>query len=266
MSKFTIKTTPTPTTDDLNTFLDLLSKFYIDNPLTTAFITEIDGVAPDAPFQKLTPERLQKHFSLGLGAAFRSNVLYTTISSPSSQQPLAAVLFEPPDFAGVPPSHARKQPGPVLSEYRGVARAMKAKYLSMPDSGPHMWETPASPSQASGGPSGDPFPSEFNKDTETEVRTFFHLSILVRNVNADRDEVDKAIEELMKVYLDKAKAVDMPILLEAGQEQGKEKMKALGFKILEAVQIGAGKVDERGWPTKNGKGVTVWGMLFSPSS
>lgn len=264
MSKFTIKTILTPTAEDLTTFLDLLSTHNQDNPLTTAFITEIDGVAPSTEYSKLSPDRLKQHFTLGLTAAFRSNVMLTTASSPSSPKPLAAVLFEPPDFSGIPPSHARKQPGPILSEYRALARFMKARHLAMPETGPHQWETPASPSQASSGPSGDPFPADFNKDTDTEVRTFFHLAFLVKNTSAPADEVAQAVEEVMKVYLDKAKAADVPIFLESSQEEGRKEMESWGFKTLQEAKVGAGKVDARGWPTSGGQGVTVWGMIFNP--
>lgn len=264
MSNFAIKTTATPSAEDLSTFLELISTDYQSNPLTTAFITEIDGVAPGTEYSKLTPERLKQHFTLGLTAAFHSNILLTTVSSPASSSPLAAALFEPPDFSGIPPSHARKQPGPILSEYRGIARSLKARHLVMPESGPHQWETPASPSQASSGPSGDPFPAQFNKDADTELRTFFHLALLVRNTKEPQDLTAKAAEEAMQVYLDKAKAADVPIFLEVSQLEYKKKMESWGFKIVEEVQVGEGRVDRRGWPTSGGEGVSVWAMIFNP--
>lgn len=264
MSNLTIRTTATPTQEDLDTFLDLLSTSYQTVPITTAFITEIDGVTPGTEYAQVSPERLKQHFSLGLPSAFKSNILLTTISSPSSSRPLAAVLFEPPDFSGVPPAQARKKPGPVLSQYRAVARDLKAKHMAMPESGPHAWDTPASPSQASSGPSGDPFPTDFNKDTNTEVRTFFHLALLVRDSSAPAAEAARAAKEAMNVYLDKAKSSDVPIFLEASSLESHDEFINWGFEAVDEVPVGKGKVDRRGWPTEGGDGVRVWGMVYNP--
>lgn len=264
MSDLTVRTTAIPTQEDLETFLDLLSTCYQTVPLTTAFITEIDKVSPGTEYSALSPDRLKQHFGLGLPLAFKSNVLLTTVTSASSSKPLAAVLFEPPDFSGIPPAQARKQPGPILSQYRSVARALKAKHMAMPETGPHQWDTPASPSQASSGPSGDPFPTEFNKDVNTEVRTFFHLSLLVRDTSASQVQTSQAVKVAMSVFLDKAKATDVPIFLEASSAESKSEFESWGFKAVEEVAVGQGKVDARGWPTDGGAGVKVWGMVYNP--
>lgn len=264
MSKLSLRTTATPTEKDLQQFIDLLASSHQTVPLTTAFITEIDGVGPDSQYAPITADRLKQHFSLGLPAAFRSNVLLTTVSHASnSSQPVAAMLFEPPDFSGTPPSQARKKPGPILTQYRAIARELKAKHMAMPDSGPRMWDTPASPSQASSGPSGDPFPSEFNKDAYTEVRTFYHLALMVRDGAAPQEQTLQAVKEAMQVYMDKAKATDVPILLETSVPEARDRLVNWGFETLEEVQVGVGKVDARGWPNHNGEGVKVWGMVYN---
>lgn len=265
MSKLSLRTTATPTDKDLEQFIHLLATSHQAVPLTTAFITEIDGVKPDTQYAAIAPDRLKAHFSLGLPAAFKSNVLLTTVSSGSNpSQPIAAVLFEPPDFSGTPPAQARKKPGPILSQYRAIAREMKAKHMAMPDSGPHMWDTPASPSQSSSGPSGDPFPSEFNKDTYTEVRVFYHLALMVRDGAAPQDQTLQAVKEAMQVYMDKAKSTNVPIMLETSLPDARDYLLNWGFETLEEVQVGVGKVDERGWPDDNGQGVRVWGMVYNP--
>jgi len=263
MSHLTVRTTSTPTQDDLNTFLDLLAVCYQGVPLTTAFIAEIDGIDRGTEYRQISAERLRQHFSLGLPAAFKSNVLLTTVSSPSSSRPLAAILFEPPDFSGTPAAQARKQPGPILSQYRAVARALKAKHMAMPNAGPHQWDTPAAPSQASSGPSGDPFPNEYNKDSSTEIRTFYHLALLVRDISADHTETAQAVKEAMTVYLDRAKKEEVPIFLEASSQESKSEFEKWGFKAVEEVSIGQGRVDGRGWPTSEGSGLKVWGMVFN---
>lgn len=264
MSDLSVKTTHTPTQDDLENFLSLLSTCYQSVPLTTAFITEIDRVQPGTEYTQLTSDRLKQHFSLGLPAAFKSNILLTTVTSPSSRLPLAAVLFEPPDFSGIPPAQARKQPGPILQEYRAVARAMKAHHMAMPNDGPHQWDTPAAPSQAASGPSGDPYPTDFNKDITTETRTFYHLSLLVRDISADREEAAQAVKEAVAVFLERAKKEDVPIFLEASSLDSKREFEKWGFKAVEERAVGRGRVNEKWWPTEGGEGVKVWGMVYNP--
>lgn len=263
MAELKVTTKQTTTQQDLDDFIELLSTAYQTVPLTTALITEIDNVSPAAQAEKLSPQRLKQHFGLGLPAAFKSNVLLTTVTSPSSRLPLAAVLFEPPDFSGTPPSHARKAPGRTLTEYRAAARMFKARYLAMPETGPHQWDTPASPSQASSGPSGDPYPNEFNKDINTEVRPFYHLSLLARNTAADAGQAAQAVKLAMQEYLDKAKKEDVPILLEATSPESKAEFEKFGFKSVGDVGIGVGRVNRAGWPTENGEGIDIWAMLYN---
>lgn len=129
--------------------------------------------------------------------------------------------------------------------------------------GPHQWDTPAAPSQASSGPSGDPYPSDFNKDPQTEIRTFFHLALLVRDTSAPREETEKAVKEAISVYLDKARSDDVPIFLEASSPESKEDFTKYGFKTVDEVAVGQGKVDRRGWPSTGGEGVKVWGMIYN---
>lgn len=96
------------------------------------------------------------------------------------------------------------------------------------------------------------------------MRTFFHLALLVQNAKAPKEEVTKAADEAMQIYLDKAKAADVPIFLEVSQQDLKKRMEAWGFSTVEEVDVGEGKVDRRGWPTSGGEGVKVWGMIFNP--
>ena len=58
-------TSNAPSSDLVDKFITLLSKSYVSTPLTTAFITEIDGTSSNTPPSKLPAERLHKHFSLG---------------------------------------------------------------------------------------------------------------------------------------------------------------------------------------------------------
>jgi hypothetical protein len=250
--------TSTPDQDWLEKFIALLSRSYITTPLTTAFITEIDGTPASASRSEvITPERLTKHFTLGITAAARSNVVLI-----ESGDFTAAALWEPPDFCGIPPSQARRNPGPILQEWRKTARDLKAKYLSLPDQGPHSYDQPAAPSQSSGAPSEDPYPADFNKDIDYETRPFYHLAMLAKDPEKDPKESFAAVVAVFDVFLNKAKEEDVPVYLETALEESKKEYEELGFKVAEEVVIGKGRVDSTGWPKEGGEGVRTWALLY----
>lgn len=253
-----IKTTSSPDKAWLDNFISLLSHSYLTTPLTTAFITEIDQTPPSADrSQIITPERLTKHFTLGITAAAKSNVILA-----QSHAFAAAALFEPPDFCGVPPSQARRNPGPILQEWRSLARTLKAKYLSIPDSGEHSYDQPAAPSQSSGGPSEDPYPADFNKDIDFETRPFYHLAMIARDPDPSKREVaDKAWKECMGHFLAKAKKEGVPVWLETASQEARDEYVALGFRVAEEVVVGKGRVDKSGWPKEGGEGVKTWALI-----
>nr|KAK5442210.1 hypothetical protein LTR18_006063 [Exophiala xenobiotica] len=242
----------------LDKFISLLSRSYLTTPLTTAFITEIDGTPPSAnQADVITPERLTQHFTLGVTAAARSNVVVI-----ESGDFTAAALWEPPDFCGIPPSQARRNPGPILKEWRTTARKMKAKYLSLPDQGPHSWDQPAAPSQSSGAPSEDPYPADFNKDVDFETRPFYHLAMLARDPDVDEQKSFAAAKACMDAFLKKAKEEDVPVWLETASEASKKEYENLGFRVCEEVVIGKGRVNAKGWPQEGGEGVKTWAMIW----
>ncbi|RVX68606.1 hypothetical protein B0A52_07033 [Exophiala mesophila] len=239
-------------------FISLLSRSYISTPLTTAFITEIDKTPSSANRSDvITTDRLTKHFTLGITAAARSNVVLV-----ESGDFTAAALWEPPDFCGIPPSQARANPGPILQEWRSTARKLKAKYLSVPDTGPHSYDQPAAPSQSSGAPSEDPYPADFNKDTDYETRPFYHLAILARDPDVDQKTSSAAFVATMDVLLNKAKQERVPVYLETAAVSSRDEYQQLGFKVLEEVVIGKGRVDASGWPKEGGEGVKTWALIY----
>ena len=244
-----------PPKEYVDKFIDLLSRSFLTTPLTTAFITEIDGISGTK--SEITSTRLHKHFSLGIPLACKANVILIEADNFS-----AAALFEPPDFCGVPPAQARKNPGPILSEWRSTARRLKGQYLAIPDSGKHSWDQPAAPSQSSGGPSEDPFPGDFNKDTERESRPFYHLAMLARDPDVEEGKSDAAMRACLMPFLERARREGLPVWLETATEEFRDYYSSLGFKVVEEVTIGKGKVDRKGWPTQGGEGVLCWPMIY----
>lgn len=245
-----------PPSDYVDKFISLLSRSYLTTPLTTAFISEIDQV-PSGSKTQITSERLHKHFSLGIPIAAKANVILIEASNFA-----AAAFVEPPDFHGTPPAQARRQPGPILVEWRGMARTLKGKYLSIPDSGPRSYDQPAAPSQGSGGPGEDPYPGDFNKDVDHETRPFYHLALMARDPDVDQAKSDAAMKACLQPFLDKAKAEGVPVWLETATEEMRDYYQSLGFKVVEEVVIGKGRVDSKGWPKQGGEGVRCWPMML----
>jgi hypothetical protein len=248
-----------PPSDYVDKFINLLSRSFLTTPLTTAFISEIDQIQPGSKAQ-ITPERLQKHFSLGIPIAAKANVVLIEASDFA-----AAAMVEPPDFHGTAPSQARRQPGPILTEWRTMARQLKSKYLSIPDSGPRSYDTPAAPSQGSGGPGEDPYPNDFNKDIDYEMRPFYHLALMARDPDIDQKKSDASMRACLQPFLDKAKAEAVPIWLETATEDMRDYYQSLGFKVVEEVVIGKGRVDSKGSPQEGGEGVRCWPMMLDES-
>lgn len=251
-------TTTSPDSTWLDNFISLLSRSYLTTPLTTAFITEIDNTPPTANIANvMNPERLVKHFTLGITAAAKSNIVLI-----QSDDWKAAALWEPPEFTGVPPSQARRNPGPILQEWRSAARKLKAKYLSLPDQGPHSYDQPAAPSQSSGAPSEDPYPADFNKDVDFETRPFYHLAMIARDPQADSKSGFAAFKACVDHFLNQAKKEEVPVWLETASEETKKDYESLGFRVCEEVVIGKGKVNTKGWPEEGGEGVKTWAMIW----
>jgi hypothetical protein len=220
-------------------------------------VSEIDQVPPNSNHKNLTSERLHKHFSLGIPAAAKANILLLHDDAFN-----AAALIEPPDFCGVPPSQARRNPGPILTQWRTIARELKAKHLALPDSGPRSWDTPAAPSQSSGGPSEDPYPSNFNKDASVEIRPFYHIALATKDPSLDPAKQEAAFKALLSPVLEKAKEEGVPVWAEASLAEKKDEYEKLGFRVAEEVTVGKGKASEQGWPAEGGAGVRCWGLIY----
>jgi hypothetical protein len=246
-----------PSSATVEKFISLLSRSFTSVPLTTSFITEIDGVKPGSKPSDLTSERLQKHFSLGIPAAAKANILLLHDEAFNT-----AALIEPPDFCGVPPSQHRRDPGPILKEWRSTARRLKSAHLALPESGPRSWDTPAAPSQASGGPSEDPYPADFNKDAGVEIRPFYHVAIMAKDPELSVAQQEAAAKAILQPIIDKAIHEEVPVWAEASLIGKREEYEKLGFRAAEEVIVGKGRVNEYGWPAQNGAGVRCWGLLY----
>jgi hypothetical protein len=66
--------------------------------------------------------------------------------------------------------------------------------------------------------------------------------------------------------LDRARADQAPAWLEATSAQAVKLYEYYGFRVVEEINVGKGKVDSEGWPTPDGsgEGVTAWAMIYDP--
>ena len=121
---------------------------------------------------------------------------------------------------------------------------------------------PAAPSQSSGGPSEDPYPSEFNKEASVEIRPFYHVAMVAKDSSLDKAKQEAAVKALLNPILNKAKDEGVPVWAEASIAEKREEFERLGFRVAEEVMVGTGKINENGWPTKNGKGVRSFALIY----
>jgi len=75
-----------------------------------------------------------------------------------------------------------------------------------------------------------------------------------------------AIRALFEPYLHQAREAGLPAWLEATNEHARDVYAHFGFKVVEEVVIGEGKIDERGNLVDGGKGVVIYGMIVEPQS
>lgn len=93
---------------------------------------------------------------------------------------------------------------------------------------------------------------------------YWHLDFLARN--PDKPPVSGALTAVLKPYLDQAAAAGEPAWLEATNLQAVRIYKHFGFKLVEKIMVGEGKINPDGWPEEGGEGVSGYCMIFRPES
>lgn len=86
--------------------------------------------------------------------------------------------------------------------------------------------------------------------------------MLGRDPDANESKVKEAVDAVLAPILERAKKEDVPVWTEASTEEKKRENEELGFKVMEEVVIGKGRVDEKGVPKDGGQGVKCWGMIY----
>jgi hypothetical protein len=196
----------------------------IPNPLTVAFITEMDATPPPYPHPSISVERITSHFYIGISQAFKDGAML--ICSPSIEKASALAVWEPAGFKGTPFDQVRRNPGPILTEWKAHTQRMR--------------------------------------DTYVGERPFYHLGFLGRNPDPNVAVVSGAVSAVMVPFLARAREEGVCCWLEATSERAVGMYEHYGFRVCEVVRLGAGRVDCRGWPCqgKEATGEKAWGMIF----
>ena len=240
--------------DDLAHFISIITAAFSQTALTTSFIAEIDSTPPPYPSPLIDSARRERHFSQGILGSAESGAELVQAGNWS-----AIALWEPPSFKGKAFIDSKARPGPLLGEWRSKIKAARAKWLAMPST--HKAHSADSKTSTSDSPSASADSDEPQTPDEVQLRPFYHLSFLARNPSVSR--VEGSINAVMTPFLERAKAENVPAWLEATTLQAVKVYQHFGFRVVEEITVGKGKVDGAGWPaTEEGEGVKAWAMIF----
>jgi len=235
---------------DLSHFTDIITAAFSTTALTTAFIVDIDSTPPPYPSPLIDSARRQRHFSQGILDSASSGAELVQAGNWS-----AVALWEPPSYQGKTFIDSKARPPALLSEWRGKVKQAKAKYLAVGTS----TSTSSTDDESSSDSNSNASPSD---PDSVQLRPFYHLSFLARNPTVER--VPGSINAVITPFLERAKAENVPAWLEATTPQAVDVYLHFGFRIVEVITVGKGKVDAAGWPTEGEQavGVTAWAMIY----
>jgi hypothetical protein len=210
---------------ELDRFISIIVSAFHETAITTAFIVDIDSTPPPYPSPSINSSRRRKHFEQGIldSAASGAELVHAGDWS-------AVALWEPASFRGVAFVDSKTKPGALLSEWRRKLAEVKKKHLS-------------------------------SSDNHDQLRPYYHLSFLARNPQAPK--VPGSIAAVIEPFLERAREENVPVWLEATTKQAAKVYSHHGFRLVEEIVVGKGKVDSLGWPTSDGRGegVTMYPMI-----
>ena len=126
------------------------------------------------------------------------------------------------------------------------------------------WEAPDFPYKPASGELGLLRSEWFQRVMDCKARHLggpaWHLGFLARN--PDKPVVPGAIRAVLQPFIDKAQAAELPCWLEATNPRAVKVYERFGFKVVEELVFGRGKINAEGWPEEGGQGVTGYAMLL----
>ena len=236
--------------EDISRFISAISAAFSGTALTTTFIVSLDSTPPPYPSPLIDSARRQRHFAQKILASASSGAELVHAGDWS-----ALALWESPSYQGKTFIDAETRPPALLSEWRSKVKQAKEKWLAKPGV-----YTPVSTGEDSG--SESPSNQAPPISDSTQLRPFYHLSFLARNPAKPR--VPGSINAVITPFLERAKAENVPAWLEATTPQAARLYMHYGFRVVEIITVGEGKVDVLGWPAEGptALGVTAYAMIY----
>lgn len=103
--------------------------------------------------------------------------------------------------------------------------------------------------------------------TKQEQKNHWYWYVFIMGTAKDRRR--QGLANALLVHMQdrcRSEAHGRPIWLEATTEGSRELYLQHGFQIVGDIVLGKGKVGSDGLPQKEGEGVTIWSMVWRPSS
>lgn len=208
----------------LDRFLDGIAAAFHDTRLSRAFITEIDDTPPPYPSPTFNIPRIRRHIGPGITDAFAAGAELVEAGDYS-----ALAVWETTAYRGKPFSETLRNVGPVREQWRMQIRVLKEKHIG------------------------------FESGTK-QLKPFYYLGFLVRNPEVEK--VPGALSAVMKPWLQRAEAENVPVWLEATMERAVQIYEHYGFRLVETVRVGEGLRSAEGWPEEGGRGVCGYAMIY----
>lgn len=91
-------------------------------------------------------------------------------------------------------------------------------------------------------------------------RTVLHLFFVAKDCNSDTvyTKPDVSIKELFSAIIKMAASQGWPLYLEATSAHSRGVPESFGFRVVEEVTVGVGRVNEKGVAIEDGRGVSLW--------
>jgi hypothetical protein len=93
-------------------------------------------------------------------------------------------------------------------------------------------------------------------------RKILHLPLIANDRSSSSDDGQGAsVSDIFRPMLAMAFEHGWPVCLEATSARARNIYEYLGFKVVEELRIGVGKVDPEGRRLQDGPGITIWAMV-----
>lgn len=101
------------------------------------------------------------------------------------------------------------------------------------------------------------------KQKHIRGRAFWHLQFVARHPQCT---LPRVASSLIRPYLETAKRSGLPVWVAASNAHARDVYIHLGFKLVESMVVGKGRIDSLGNRDVNGEGTGLWGLIIEPIS